>query len=190
MKGAVGAILLQLQEKVGFPYTIIPIDAYRYGSAGIASWATICGTVNGAAAAMNYVLPASDIAPVVGELLGWYSETSLPTTACDPFAKFKNQVASVSGNPLCHTSVSKWCAASGFKESSPERKDRCAKLTGDVAAKAIELLNAYFAKQFTPGYKVSAETAACQSCHVGKESTLENSLTNMDCKPCHGDPHK
>lgn len=49
MKGSAGAILLQLQEKVGYPYTLLTPDMYRWGAGGGASWGTLCGTLAGAA---------------------------------------------------------------------------------------------------------------------------------------------
>lgn len=187
MKGAAGAIITELQEKVGFPYTMLPLEVFRYGSAGIGGWGTICGAANGAAYAMGLVLPNADISTLVSELLGWYSETALPTSKHDAYAKYPTTVQSVAGNPLCHTSVSKWCDASGLREDSDERKDRCAKITGDSAARAVELLNAYFDKTFAPVYKISAETESCRACHVTR---MSDTLTKMECAPCHPNAHK
>ncbi len=190
MKGSAGAILLQLQEKVGYPYTLLTPDMYRWGAGGGAGWGTLCGTVAGAANMINLLVPAADVNKLVSELFGWYSETALPTKNHESYAKFPNKTQSVAGNPLCHASVSNWCAASGYKETDQERLNRCAMLAGDVAAKAIELLNSYHANNFKPVYKVSDEVAKCQSCHVGKTSMLANTLTNMDCTPCHPNAHK
>lgn len=187
MKASAGAILLQLQEQVGYPFTILSPDMYRYGGGGIASWGTLCGTVNGPAAIINLVAPAADIGKLTGELLGWYSETALPTDKHSAWAKFPQTVQSVAGNPLCHASVSNWCATSGLKENSDERKDRCAKLSGDCAAKTIELLNAYFDGKFAETYQISAETERCRTCHVTRRS---DTLTKMECAPCHPNAHK
>lgn len=186
MKAAAGAILLQLQEKVGYPFTMLSADMYRFGGGGIASWGTLCGTPNGGCAIINLVTPAADVSKLCNELLGWYSDSMLPvSTGKTEYTKFDSCAQSVAGNPLCHASVSNWCEASGFKESSDERKDRCARLSGDVAAKTIEILNAYFAGKFAATHKLSAEVEACRGCHVGKDT-----LAKMDCTPCHPDPHK
>lgn len=190
MYGAGRAIIEALREKVGSPYDLFPLDMLRYGAAGIAGWGTICGALNGSCAAINLVTPNADVAKIAGELLGWYTNQPFPSKAHDAYAKFKDQKQSAANSPLCHASVSKWCAASGFKESSAERKDRCAKLTGDVAAKAVELLNAYFDGKFAAAFKPSDATATCMGCHIGPQSSLENSLGKMDCTPCHGDPHR
>ena len=67
-------------------------------------------------------------------------------------------VTSVSDSPLCHASNAKWISRSGFGLASAERKERCARLTADVAAKAVELLNAYKAGKFVPTFKVDDAT--------------------------------
>ncbi len=190
MYGAGAAIIEALREKVGSPYSLFPVDMLRYGAGGTAGWGTLCGALNGSCAAINLVTPNADVAKLCGELLGWYGEQPFPSKAHDAYAKFKDQKQSMAHSPLCHASVSDWCAASGFKEGSTERKDRCAKLTGDVAAKAVELLNAYADGKFTALFQPTDQTTACMGCHIGPKSTLENSLTKMDCTPCHGDPHR
>jgi hypothetical protein len=190
MYGAARAMVEALNEKVGAPYDAFPVDCVRFGAGGAAGWGTICGAINGACVGMNLVLPKADVAKVCGELIGWCTKEPFPSKDHDAYAKFKDQKQSVAGSPLCHASVSKWCAASGFKEGSTERKDRCAKLTGDVAAKAVELLNAYFEGKFVPAFKPSAETAACMGCHVGASSTLQNSIGKDECKTCHPNAHK
>lgn len=190
MYGAGRAIIEALKEKVGAPYDAFPSDILRYGAGGVAGWGTLCGSLNGACAAINLVVPKADVAKLCGELLGWYSSHPFPTKDYDSFAKFKDQKQSVALSPLCHASVSNWCAASGFKEGSTERKDRCAKLTGEVAAKAAEMLNAYFEGKFAAAFKPSADTAKCMGCHVGAGSMLENSLGKMECNTCHPAAHK
>jgi hypothetical protein len=84
-------------------------------------------------------------------------------------------------------SVTEWCIHADKKVSDAERKERCARVTGDVAAKTVELLNAYFAGTFTSTYVDPSTLTACLGCHGG---ALDNNvMTKMDCQPCHGDPH-
>jgi len=71
--------------------------------------------------------------------------------------------------------------------SDLERKERCARIAGDTAAKTVEILNAYFAGTFVPTYVDPATLTACLSCHGS--SGFNNVMTRMDCQPCHGDPH-
>jgi hypothetical protein len=82
---------------------------------------------------------------------------------------------------LCHVSLSKWCKASGAEVGSPEMKERCRRLTADVASKTVELLNANLQSccQFAGS---TAEVKSCLSCH-GKE--LHDTLGQMRCGSCH-----
>lgn len=190
MYGAAVAIIGTLQKEVGAPFTNIPLDMFRYGEGGMAGWGTLCGALNGASAAINLVLPKPDYAAVVGELLGWYTGFAFPSKDHDAYAKFKNQPTSACGSPLCHASVSDWCKAAGKKVGDPERLDRCAKVTGDVAAKAVEFLNAKVDGKFVAAWKPADEYASCMECHWGPKSMLNNEQGKMNCLPCHGDPHK
>lgn len=188
MYGAATAIISTLQQEVGYPFTLIPVDMLRYGEGGTAGWGTLCGSLNGSSAAINLVCGKGVYAPLVNELLGWYSEFPFPSKEHEAYSKFQNQVQNVSGSPLCHVSVTEWCKTAGKKVSDPERLDRCAKLTGDVAAKAVELLNAQADSKFVAAYKPSELFAGCMSCHVGKDSMLNNVQGKMNCVQCH-EPH-
>jgi hypothetical protein len=188
--GAFKAVLGELQKQVGAPFTSIPLDMMRYGEGGSAGWGTLCGALNGSSAAINLVTGKADYPKLVNDLNGWYTVTPFPSTKCDDIAKFKDQPANACGSPLCHASVSDWCKVAKKKVSDPERLDRCAKVTGDVAAKAVEYLNALADAKFAASYKPSELFAGCLGCHNGKDSMLNNEQGKMNCVPCHGDPHK
>lgn len=184
------AIVGELQKQVGAPFTGVPLDMMRYGEGGAAGWGTLCGALNGAAAAINLVSAKENYAKLVNELIGWYTGTAFPSAAHDSYAKFPGQVTNTCGSPLCHISVSDWCKNAGKKVGSAERKDRCAKLAGDVAAKAVEILNAQADKKFAAAYKPSELFGGCMGCHTGATSALDNEQGKMNCVQCHGDPHK
>lgn len=189
--GSFYAILSMLRDKVGGPYNQIPLRMLRFGGAGIANWGTICGALNGACAAMTLTVPDADVSKLCGELLGWYTRFEFPSAKTNAMAAagaFKyspathpkmNLVTSVSDSPLCHASNAKWIKVSGFGLSTPERKERCARLTADVAAKAVELLNAYKAGKFAPTFKLDDTTAGCLSCHADSQEG------RMACTTCH-----
>lgn len=197
--GVFWSILDELQQKEGYPFTQIPANMLYYGASGVAGWATLCGALNGAFAAINLVTDNEATSKLAHELLGWYSETPLPTQISNQYAvdhaflveEYKSDKAlpqSVSNSPLCHTSVSKWCVESGFASGSKERSERCGRLSGDVAARTVELLNAYHIDgNFEAVYKLSAETEECRACHSkGKDYELgQYTRGKMECMNCH-----
>ncbi len=189
------SIVTLLRDKVGGPYNQIPLRMLGYGRGGAASWGTLCGALNGAGAAINLVAPDADVNAILGDLIGWYTITEFPTAEANALAVAKgykydtNQQylavalpTSVSNSPLCHASVAEWIKASGFAEPTTERKERCARLSGDVAYKTVLMLNAWKAGKFVPAFKVSEETAGCLSCHQTQQ------VGKMSCTSCH-EPH-
>jgi hypothetical protein len=188
------ALVSMLRDKVGGPYNQIPLRMLGYGRGGAASWGTLCGTLNGAGAAINLVASDADTNKLLGDLIGWYTITPFPTKESDDVAAAKGYKydakeymtaalpTSMSNSPLCHASVASWIKVSGFPESSNERKERCARICGDVAAKTVLMLNAWKAGTFAATFKVSDETAGCLSCHSDAQ------VGKMACTSCH-EPH-
>jgi hypothetical protein len=186
--GSAYALLGILQETVGSPFSMIPVDMFRYGLAGSAQWGTLCGAINGLCPTIGLVVDRDTALKIVSELIGWYTTTPFPSLQHDLYAKFKGQPQVIPSIPLCHVSVSTWCKAANVRVNSPERDDRCAKVTGDVSAKAAELLNDNLQGRFTPVFKPSEAVAECMGCHFGSESPLDDVMAKMDCTSCH-EPH-
>jgi hypothetical protein len=70
--------------------------------------------------------------------------------------------------------------------NGPERKDRCAKLAGDVAGKTAALLNALLAGTYVPDFVQPDPT--CSACHVGASSTYDTVQMKSTCTTyCHDD---
>jgi len=134
--GVAESIVSELREKVGHPYTGFPTDLFRYGEGGVAGWGTVCGALNGAAAIISLVA-GNDRGPIINELFGWYCDTAIPTPKTQPFGPPTGE--SIAGSPLCHVSLTRWAEASGHAIGSAEHNERCAMLTGDVAARTAEL---------------------------------------------------
>ena len=186
MYTAARALLETLVEVVGAPWDSIPADMFKFGKGGALNWGTLCGALNGSIAIIE--LAAGNAAETIGpELMGWYTKFPFPSSAHESYCAIKNQVTTIAESPLCHQSVTLWCDASGATINSVEKKDRCAKLAGDTAAKAAELLNAWKMGTFVAGYKPDADVERCFSCHVGSTSREDNVQTQMDCLECHTD---
>lgn len=186
MYASAKALLDTLIETVGAPWDTIPADMFKFGKGGALNWGTLCGALNGSLAVIE--LASGSAAEMIGpELLGWYSKFPFPSNLHDSYCHFPNQVTTVCDSPLCHQSVSLWCDAAGATVNSSEKKDRCAKLAGDTAARAAELLNAWKEGAFAAVYQPDADFARCFPCHVGPTSRYDNVQGQMDCLECHTD---
>ena len=194
--GVFGAIVQELVAVVGDPWTGMPIEVMLFGRGGGNGWGTLCGAINGGAAAISLVVGKAPSGNLINELWGWYTQENFPTVTANQFAKdgkytvhqYDGDLAqSISGSPLCHASVTEWCNIANAKVGDTTRKERCGRLAGDVAAKTVEILNAYFANTFAPTYVDPANVTACLGCHGS--NMLYNVNTHMDCAQCHPTAH-
>lgn len=152
---------------------------FKYGGGGIKGWATVCGTLNGAAAAIQLLSPDPD--PLVNALFEWYEHEHLPTVH-PKNAKFP-EIRSVAGSPLCHQSIASWTKISDKNAYSPERAERCASLAASAAKQTVILLNNQAAGKPVV-FGLPKQTQGCMSCHE-KDGAVENIRTKMDCGGCH-----
>ena len=199
-EGAFSAIVGALADAAGHPFDKVPCGMMGYGSGGVAGFGSLCGTLNGCGAAINLVCDRKTTQAVLSELMSWYAVAALPTDTSngyaanggyfedDPYTVRTVLPQSVAGDNLCHLSVTRWCKAANVGSGTPEHRERCARLTGDVAAKAVELLNAVHAKTFERAHPDPAQATGCLKCHdVGGQS---RTLGKMDCLLCHPAEHK
>jgi hypothetical protein len=179
--GAFNAIVGQLAEVVGAPYTNIPLQMMDWAGAGVVGFGTLCGTLNGTAAAVGLICDGREARGFISDLLTWYSESPLPTNLHAPNGELPQSVAA---SNLCHVSLTHWCRTSGFASGSPERAERCARVSGDVAAKAVELLN-----EGALGLQVPSEKTTCRTCHYMGPDYEMGQFTHgeMNCITCHID---
>ena len=168
-----------------------------YGGGGLKGWGTVCGTLNGAAAAISLVRDEVASTPVIDELMGWYAQALMPSDISNRYGEdgtfpvdkgIKSLTQSKSGSPLCHVSVTGWCSSAGYEIGSPEQNERCSRVSGDTAAKAVMLLNAQQDGNLRNEYVIPASTSKCLSCH-GPEKEVANVDHKMACIQCHGKPH-
>jgi hypothetical protein len=186
--GVFEGIIGQLKEGIAYPYILIPTEMFIFGEGGVAGISSLCGALNGAAAAMFLVTGAverkkrEEAFEMIRELFNWYEQEALPNyRPKNPKYEIKG---SISKSPLCHVSVTKWCKATGFKSFSKERDERCGWVTASTAKYAIELLNKRADMALRLTHPLSSEVKSCRSCH-DKGGELENSRTTMDCGGCH-----
>lgn len=208
MNGAASGLIEALATALpGTDWDQIPYGAtswYKYGSAGIGCWGTLCGVPNGCIAVLNLM----NLHGNMEKVLGYYSETSFPTNKVpnlyeaggwtlpsgvpEPIPDDEVLAHTVSESPLCHVSISKWCYAAGVDlndtdaQSRGYKNDRCGKICADMAAHTAELING----TCTYEYVMDDDTADCVACHwkVSDPYTAEEhpaQCGKMVCDACH-----
>ncbi len=159
-------------SELGHPFTTVPAGILKFGEGGVSGWGSHCGALLGSSAAISLAFQGEAQGKLIKELTGWYTEFI------------------GSGSPLCHVSVTEWSKANGVKVESQERKDRCSRVAGETAKKAVLLMNAQAdnALQMTFGPRESV--VECQSCHGANGMQSIRAGVIQDCVPCHTDkPH-
>jgi len=185
MYALVGSIVGALAEKLGEPFRSFPLAMMRYGHGGVGGWGSICGAANGAAAVIGLLFPEEEKTRrdrMIAEVFSWYENTALPRYQPAAPAKDLQILPSRADSLLCHLSVGRWCETSGLDAFCEERKERCRRLTADVAEKTVEVLNRELAGQ-CPQAKFDPEVKSCIECHGQQE--LGDSVGRMRCSACH-----
>jgi hypothetical protein len=191
-------IVKGLQDRVGAPFTMLPLQMMSYGNGGLKGWGTVCGALNGAAAAISLVSDMKTSGALIDDLMNWYTEVLFPSDISNRYAEdrafktdknIKGLPQSRSNSPLCHASVTRWCTASGRPVDSPERIERCARLSGDVVAQAVKILNDQSRGIFQSEHPPARSVSGCMNCH-GPGRSARNVSARMDCLPCHQDHTK
>lgn len=166
----VSGILEPLREKVGEPYTLLPLEAFRFGHGGVIGWGTMCGTLIGAGLATSFTA-GTEGEEILNDVIQWYSVTEFPLfKPKKPKAHPKS--VTVSNSPLCHVSVGTWMKKEGAPLADPRRKDRCARIAADVAAKTASLLNDWDVGSFEASH--------------GSQSKMFGITAQSNCTDCHG----
>jgi hypothetical protein len=188
MYGVFGSILNSLAGIVGEPFRSFPVEMMKYGAGGVGGFGSLCGTLNGGAALLGlFVQDGKRRDKLITELFTWYESTELPVYGPKERSKELDMPKSVAGSVLCHISVGRWCRVSGYDVLSGEMHERCSRLTADVAAKTVELLNRSLDPSSTFA-GLPSETKSCASCHGQRE--LRDAMGTMSCGVCHKMPKK
>lgn len=187
MYGAFEGIIGELRTKVGSPYDTFPTTMMKYGGGGVSGWGSLCGALNGAAAAIYLVRDSKTGNDLINEIYGWYGAELLPTYK-PRTPKFDNITTTIANSQLCHVSVSKWCHATHFKSGSPERAERCAWLTASVAKYTVELLNKHLYNGTVDRvHQIPGNVALCLQCHGPSGNVADVRITGGQntCTSCH-----
>ncbi len=162
-------------------------------AAGYGGQGTLCGALGVAAQLFNLVAfdEQKTYSKMTDDLFQWYSRMAFPTERFDAMCYFPKQVQQAAKSPLCHISVSQWTLAAGANVTSKEKKDRCAKVTGEVIHRAVSMLNEYVEGRYTiQKYPFEEENRACLSCHGAddmwhEKDGMNNQQGKMTCSLCH-----
>ena len=159
------ALLTELKEKVGFPYTAIPSEMFVNGKAGYGA-GSLCGSLGGAAAIIGLMCSPDDASAITKELFAWYTSTNLPIYQ----PEIKAETPTVAKSVNCSDSVTTFMNAAGITEmSDPKRMARCGGVSGDVAKKTAELLNIHFGYMEAPAENTaSSEAALADNEYIGE----------------------
>lgn len=183
MYSVFGSMIKSLASLHGEPYASFPVHMMKYGASGIGGYGSVCGALNGAAAALGlFIENKSHQEAIVHDLFYWYEKESFPKFT--PGESAPAIAASVSHSVLCHASTANWTKASGCRIDSKERSERCSRLSADVAQKTVRALNAYFDGGFITSESESDTVATCVTCH-GKTGKIANIKGKMECTSCH-----
>ena len=185
MYGVFTGIISQLAEIIGEPFKSFPVHMMKYGHGGIGGYGTTCGTLNGAAAAFGLLIKDKKSRDaLINDLFSWYENTATPNfTPNNPVFDYDPPTV-VAESVLCHASATNWSKKNEKRIDSDERKERCRRLSGEVAAKATQMLNQYFEDSFTTAYQDNETVNTCMSCHSSK-GKLANTTGKMTCTSCH-----
>ncbi|SKC23717.1 Putative redox-active protein (C_GCAxxG_C_C) [Alkalitalea saponilacus] len=185
MYAVVGSVVMQLAEKYGEPYKSFPYHLFRYGQAGIGGYGSVCGALNGAAALLGLFVSERSVRDrMITDIFQWYEQTPMPQYIPKKPAHDFILPAFATESVLCHVSNTSWSKMAGVKVDSNERKERCRRLSCDVAEKVVMALNDLKANRYVGNKYANESVNSCVACH-GSSGKLDNSFGKMDCKSCH-----
>jgi hypothetical protein len=187
MYAIVCSIVTQLAEKIGEPYTSLPLQMFKYGHGGVGGYGTLCGAMNGVAAIIGLIITDKKVQDsMIADVFQWYEKTPLPVFKPEN-SKFDFNLPSFASNSvLCHASNTNWCNNSGYNINSNERKERCRRLTSDVALYVTGVLNDFFSNKYITNVHSNETVNSCVSCH-GKSGKIKDVSGKMNCNSCHSE---
>lgn len=185
MYGVFKSIVGQLAEQYGEPYRSFPCGMMTYGAGGVASWGSLCGALNGAAAVIAlFAAGKEQQASLTSRILLWYEQAQLPVYVPAKPELEMQMPASVAHSVLCHPSVGVWCKTSGYPVAGREHMERCARLTADTARQTVLVLNEGLSGALARPMIADEQVGRCNACH-GRTGERKDALASMACGSCH-----
>ncbi len=185
MYATIKSVISQLAEEIGEPYASFPIHMFKYGHGGVGGYGSVCGTLNGAAALIGALISDKSIQDkMIADIFRWYENESLPAFSPEKPNYDHIPEKSKANSVLCHVSNTNWCKTAGFKVDSKERKERCRRMTSDVANKVVSALNHIYENTYVTDMVSNEDANNCLACH-GSKGKLNNTSVKMNCNSCH-----
>lgn len=185
MYGVFKGIVWQLAERYGEPYRSFPCGMMTYGAGGVASWGSLCGALNGAAAVIGlFASRKEQQASLASQVFLWYEQTELPVHIPAQPKLDMEMPTSVAHSVLCHPSVGAWSKASRYPVAGKEHMERCARLAADTARQTVIVLNEGLSGRVARPMLADEQVSQCNACH-GRDSERRDALAGMTCGSCH-----
>ncbi|MCF6291557.1 MAG: C-GCAxxG-C-C family protein [Desulfobacterales bacterium] len=170
-------IFKPLAKSVGAPYDAFPLGSVFWAHGGFMGWGTGCGTLVGAGMAVGLIAGSgSDGQAIINDVIAYYAYEKLPHYKPEAGqAKAQIHNTSLADTPICHISVGKWMKKENVGFFTMQRKERCARLSADIAIYTAKLLNEWADGKYKPRNKPLA-------------NAIEYKITSQtNCTDCHGD---
>lgn len=141
---------------------------------GIVGWGTACGSLIGAGIFIGQAVKDPKKAQLlINEVMAYYANTVFPVYSPKKAINAEITAATKAGTPLCHISVGRWMKEANTKFFTAGRKERCARVSADIAMEAARQVNAFNAGKFKQVQGINAKTFGitaqenCSDCHGG-----------------------
>lgn len=152
--------------------TVIPEEMFANGKEGY-TCGTLCGALGGAVAMIGLVCASADSRQLTKDLFAWYCSTNLPIYQPEAAAPVQTVAPSVN----CIDSITKFMTAANVERGDIIRKRRCGGLSGDVARRTVELLNAHFGFAELPvASPVAEEETLAPNEYIGEAQSFGGTL--------------
>jgi len=172
-------------------YLAFPFYMMVYGQAGLAFYGSLCGALNGCAAAISVFVPdRTDKFAMIQDLNVYHEETPLPMYVPKDDQYPGKMPPTVAKSILCHPTLDKWVKGTDYTFEGPARAERCNRLTSDIVIRTVRLLNEYHSahpKKNESLMSLTSETQSCVECHSHAQGRYDV-LTKMSCATCHSEP--